>query len=249
MPKSSLMEQAITAFVIGFSFEKSRTHRYEHGTRDGMWFMRDAPRRNPRDYRKEEWIAYDIAPRRADEVARCHTRGRFFIGAILAQGQPDDELRAAYRELGYRLLATEPLFMHPLSRIPTFVGAADIVQLTTQEQADRLGKKTRTRPVAVEELNDAAPYRQYLAMLDGQLVGWVRSVAAGHFRWCSNMFVDAAHRRQGIGSTLLERMLREDRTSGASGSVLLSSRTGAWLYPKLGYEQLGTLFIYAPRKR
>jgi len=51
---------AIEVFVRGHSVGKSRTYPYE-ATRVGpLWVMRDAPRKNPRDYRKEEWIAHGI---------------------------------------------------------------------------------------------------------------------------------------------------------------------------------------------
>jgi hypothetical protein len=48
---------------------------------------------------------------------------------------------------------------------------------------------------------------------------------------------------------MLARMLRDDRSHGVKSSVLLSSHTGALLYPSVGYEQLGTLLIFAPTKR
>ena len=51
---------AFEVFVRGHSAGKSRTYPYE-ATRVGpLWVMRDAPRKNPRDYRKEEWIAHGI---------------------------------------------------------------------------------------------------------------------------------------------------------------------------------------------
>jgi hypothetical protein len=44
-------------------------------------------------------------------------------------------------------------------------------------------------------------------------------------------------------------MLRDDRTRGAKQSVLLSSHTGALLYPRVGYEQIGMLLIFAPKRK
>jgi hypothetical protein len=51
------MEFAIEVFVRGHSAGKSRTFPYEASRVGPLWVMRDAPRKNPRDYRKEEWIA------------------------------------------------------------------------------------------------------------------------------------------------------------------------------------------------
>ena len=43
--------------------------------------MRDAPRKNPRDYRKEEWIAHAVDPKEVDAVALQLALGRFFVFA------------------------------------------------------------------------------------------------------------------------------------------------------------------------
>jgi predicted acetyltransferase len=60
--------------------------------------------------------------------------------------------------------------------------------------------------------------------------------------------VDPSHRRRGIGQALLGRMLRDDRSRGSKASVLTASHTGALLYPRVGYERIGTLFMFAPRR-
>src|SRR5439155_15192313 len=116
----------------GFCAERSRTHPYECFRVGKLWVMRDAPRKNPKNYRKEEWVPY--------------------------------------------------------------------------------------------------------------------GVNAGDSTWCSNMYVRPSHRRRGIGSALLTRMLRDDRARGFKKSVLLSSHTGALVYPRVGYEQIGLLLIFAPKK-
>ena len=63
------------------------------------------------------------------------------------------------------------------------------------------------------------------------------------------MYAWPSHRRRGIGSALLCHMLKDDRRRGFKQSVLLASHTGALLYPKVGYEQIGLLYIFAPPKR
>jgi hypothetical protein len=47
---------------------------------------------------------------------------------------------------------------------------------------------------------------------------------------------------------MLCRMLRDDRARGAQRSVLLASHAGALLYPRVGYEQVGLMFILAPKR-
>jgi len=245
---SAEIEHALEVFVRGFCAGKSRTHPYKH-FRDGkLWVMRDAQRKNPRDYRKEERIAYGVRPSDVDAAARQGTRGRFFVCAVRAMDDSEDELRAGYKALGYRLLSTEPLFIHRLQRIARVTAPATIERVRTMEMAERLGKATRSRPIEPEHLAADAPFRQYVALDGDHLVGWVRSVNAGDSSWCANMYVKPTHRRRGIGRTLLVQMLRDDRRRGAAKSVLLSSHTGALVYPHVGYEQIGVLLIFAPRK-
>jgi GNAT superfamily N-acetyltransferase len=242
------IETAIEAFVRGFCATKSQTHPYEHTRIGKLWMMRDAPRRNPRNYRKEEWIAYHVRPDEVDRVARQQTRGRFFVCSISGMDESDEPIRAAYKQLGYRLLSSEPLFIHRLARIPRLAAPAEIEHVRTSELAERFGKASRSRPIPADLLADHAPFRQYVAHDDGEIVGWVRSVDAGDSTWCSNMYVRPAHRRRGIGKAMLAKMLRDDRKLGKKWSVLLSSHAGAMLYPHVGYEQIGLLLIWAPKK-
>lgn len=243
------IEEAVEVFVRGFCAGKSRTHPYEAIRIANMWVMRDAPRRNSRDYRKEEWVAYGVEPAAADAAAREHRRGRYFVCAILETDQSDESLRAEYKRLGYRLLAREGLFRHRLERIPRAGSPVPVRRVRTAAVAERLAKATRSRPIPTAMLGDDAPFRQYVATDGDDLVGWVRSVRAGASTWCSDMYVRPTHRRRGIGRAMMAKMLRDDRTHGSKQSVLLASKAGSLLYPHLGYEQLGTLFIFAPVKK
>jgi GNAT superfamily N-acetyltransferase len=243
------IEAALEVFVYGFCVGKSATHPYECRKIENLWVMRDAPRRNPRNYRKEEWVAFGVEPAKVDSIARRQTRGRFAISAIRGVDETDEPLRSEYKRLGYRLLTTEPLFVHDLKRIPRCTAPVKIVQVKTQELAKRLGNATRSRPIPPQHLGRDAPFRQYVAMDGNSIVGWVRSVSAVGSTWCSNMYVLEEYRRRGIGSAMLATMLREDRKDQSTRSVLLSSHSGALLYPKVGYRQIGTLLLFAPKKR
>jgi GNAT superfamily N-acetyltransferase len=211
--------------------------------------MRDAPRRNARDYRKEEWVAFDVAPNVADAEARRQSRGRFFVSAIIAEGESDERLRAAYKRLRYRLLSREGFFVHRLKRIPRAPAPVTIRRVRTEAMAEQLGKATRSRPIPRECFATNGPFRQYVALDGATLVGWVRSIAAGRSTWCSHMEVRTSHRRRGIGRALLAKMLRGGGAAGVSQSVLLASKAGALLYPHVGYKQIATLFIFAPTKK
>src|SRR5438874_945090 len=151
------MEFAIEVFVRGHSVGRSRTHPYEASRVGPLWVMRDAPRKNPRDYRKEEWIAHGLDAREVDAIVRRHTRGRFFVCAMLGKGEPDQPARTAYKTLGYRLLATEGFFVHRLERVPRPPSVVSIERVRTPELAARLGKVTRTRPIPTDLLGETAP--------------------------------------------------------------------------------------------
>jgi hypothetical protein len=169
---------ALEVFVLGHCAVRSRTFPYEANRLGPVWVMRDARRRRPRDYRKEEWIAHDVDPKEVDRIARRHTRGRFFVGAMLAQGAPDEPTRTAYKALGYRLLASEGFFVQRLKRIPASPSSALIARVRTPELADRLAKVTRTRPISGDLLTDESPMRQYVALDGEDIVGRVRSLDA-----------------------------------------------------------------------
>lgn len=128
------IEFAIEVFVRGHSAGKSRTFPYEVRRVGPLWVMRDAPRKNPRGYRKEEWIAHDVEPADVDAIARRQTRGRYFVCAMVAEGAPDAPTRTAYKALGYRLLATEGFL-----RAAVAEHSQDAVS-----RADRTGAHART---------------------------------------------------------------------------------------------------------
>lgn len=238
------IETAIEVFVYGFAQAKSRTHPYEVERIGPLWRMRDAARKKAAEYRKEEWIAFDVPPQLVHEKSRSGTRGRYFICSISEDDETGEALKDAYKSLGYRLIATEPFFLHRLKRIPRFQADIRIERMRTVEQANMLAKATRMRP----QLPDPA-FRQFLAMEAEELVGWVRSIETPAGNWCSNMHVLPKCRRQGIGKALLEKMLRDDRKHGATQNVLLASHTGALLYPLVGYQRIATLSIFAPKKK
>jgi GNAT superfamily N-acetyltransferase len=242
------LEFAIEVFVRGHAAVRSRTFPYEVSRVGPLWRMRDAPRKNPRDYRKKEWIAHDVDPREVDATARQHARGRFFVCVMIGDGEPSEPTRAAYKALGYRLLATEGFFVQPLQRIPGLPSPASIKRVRTPDLAAQLGKITRTRPIPNNLLGDDAPFRQYVALDGEKIVGRVRSVDAVGATWCADMYVQPSHRRRGIGLALLLKMLRDDQTGGSKCSVLTASHTGALLYPRAGYERIGTLYMFAPKR-
>lgn len=246
-------EGAIEVFVRAIAFLRSWTHPCLAETVEGVWVMRDAERRRG-DYRKEEWIAWHQEPAEVDRIARTHTRGRYFIGAFRTKDESDALLREAYRAMGYRLLFREGFFIRDLDGLSRndfgpFPDRYRIERVKSVEMADRLAKAARSRQILPEHFTEPnPPVRQYVGLSGQSLAGWVRSVPTGPGSWVSNLFVEAAHRRQGLGGALMAKMLLDDAEAGLETSVLLASHAGAMLYPKLGYRKIGELLIYAPPK-
>jgi len=243
------IERAIEVFAHGFGFVRSYTHPYVPHRVGPLWVLRDDPRKNPRDYRREEWLAYGVEPREVDQVVRAQTRGRYAICAFHTVDESDRPLRAAFKALNYRLQTTEPMMVHRLGRIPRGESPATIRRVTTQALADRLAKAAGRTQIPSRHLKDDSTMRQYVALVGDRPVGWVRSIVVGDATWCSHMEVRPKFRRRGIAKSMLARMLRDDRDAGAQVNVLLSSHTGALLYPVVGYEHIATLLLFTPRKQ
>ena len=253
MNTSKDITRAIVAFVRGFTFTRSFTHPYVGEQVGPVWVMRDAPRKGKTPkYRTEEWVAQGIAPKEIDQIAREQTRGRFVICTICANGESDQEMRTEFKELGYRLNGTESLMVHSLNEIPIFEQPALLERVTTQKMAERVNKAARSRQILPEHLPDDGslhtPIRQYVALIDDEIVGRVASIMAGEDTWVSNLYVTPEFRRRGIARALMSQMLLDDRAAGVQRSVLLASHTGAKLYPIVGYEEIGMLYIYSPPK-
>jgi predicted GNAT family acetyltransferase len=60
------------------------------------------------------------------------------------------------------------------------------------------------------------------------------------------LWVTEEKRREGRATAMMAQLLTDNRSAGEGMTVLLSSKTGAHLYPKLGFEQIGTLLLYQP---
>ena len=240
-------ERAIEVFVQGFCFAHSLTHPAKVERVEDLWVVRDAPRRRPGDCRVEHWITFDADPADVVRRVRQHAGVRYSISAFRRISQPAEPWRTAYKQLGYRLVATEPLFVHRLKRIPRCECDAQIVAVTTRELDDQYARDWRHRPLPDALLSTDAPCRQYLAREGSDIVGAVHRTDFGAAHWVSHMLVLRLHRRRGIGKALLCRLLRDARERGSDLSVLLSSHTGAKLYPVVGYEQIGELMLFKPR--
>ena len=243
-----MIDDAIEVFVRGFTTTRSFTHPYLADRVGPLWVMRDGPRKRSADYRTEEWVARGTPAAEVDAAVRRETRGRFAVCHILPAGEDDAGVRADYKSLGYRLIRTEALMTRPAAPAGPVNSPAAVRRVASADHAARLAKAAGSRQLLDQHLTDDA-VRVYTAEIDGQIVGYVRSIAVGQANWCASMHVDPAHRRKKIATALMARMLSDDAERGSTRSVLLSSHTGATLYPTLGYDTIGTLLLLTPRAR
>jgi GNAT superfamily N-acetyltransferase len=242
------IELAMEVFARGFAFTRSATHPCLAERVAGMWVIRDGERKNGRGYRREEWVAHGLAAAEVDASARAGTRGRFCICAIRTPGEPDGPMRMAYKSAGYRLGTTEPFMMHRMGKIPRLAEPLPIERVVTPELAAAYGKAVKRQPLSAESYAPDSPRQTFVALDKDVPVGWVTSIGIADSAWVHNMHVRPTHRRRGIGKSLLAHMLREAKRRGLRRSVLLASHTGALLYPTVGYEQIGELLLFTPRK-
>ena len=237
------MAQAIEVFVRGYCFVRSFTHPCIPHRIDNQWVTRDAERTGGNS-RREEWSIHGITATQADRLVRLKAEGSFAL--CVMRGVQEVDPRDDYKALGYRLGNTEPLMAHRLDRIPNARSPATIQRVRSAAMADRLARVARSRMILREHLGPDPPMRAYVALIDGEIVGWCRSVVLGKASYCAFMYVKEPFRRRGIARSLMCKMLRDDRAGGATIAVLLASHTGAKLYDAIGYEQLGTLFLFTP---
>jgi GNAT superfamily N-acetyltransferase len=242
------VERAIETFVRGYCFTRSFTHPYVAERAGPLWVLRDGPRKSG-DSRRVEFVSCGVAPAQVHRLIQQHSSGHYCICALHGPDEDGDELREGFKASGYRLGHSEALMAHALKRIPRAPAPMTIRRVDTQAMADRLSKAARSRQILPEHLGQDAPIRCYVALDGDAPIGWVSSIVVGDSTWCSNMYVKPEFRRRGIARSLLCRMLRDDRTGGADTAVLLASHAGAKLYPVVGYQPIGTLLVFTPKRK
>lgn len=242
------IEEAIEVFGLGFGFTRSFTHPYAIERQGPLWVMRDAPRKRS-DYRVEEWLVYGISPHDAEQLIQAHRRERYAVCAFYADGESGEGIKQGFKQLGYRYSHHETLFSHDLKGLGEFTSPLPIVQVTSADQAHALKLAAGSTQIRVSDIAAEPPLmRQYMAVDGSTPVGWVRSIVCGKSGWCSNMFVQPAYRRRGLGKALMSRMLKDDKTAGQSSAVLLASNAGALLYPHVGYKAIGHLMVFTKKR-
>jgi len=247
--QTSLIERGLQSFLHGFSATRSLTHPYPvRQAHPSIWVLSDAPRTRG-STRNAEVIVYGASPEATLETIRQEAIGRHALCVLLEAPETLEATRDSYKQQGYRFVGGEALFVLPIDRRINYA-SFPVRRVRQKADAEAIGKAARGRQLLPEHLQEAdAPIRLYGAFDNETPIGWASSVRTAHgCNWVSNLFVHPGYRRRGIGKSLMSAMLNEDADHGVKYSALLASKTGALLYPHLGYEQHGVLLIFTPRR-
>lgn len=244
MAQDTGLEADVEVFVRGHTFGRNLICPREASRQGNLWLIRDVKRSKPRYLHLEEWVALDAPATDVDRQVRAEAAGPFVLTVAAATAAAMAAAHEAYRALGYRLLRREGFFRHSLASIPSGGSAFRVERLLDRDLALKLARVMRIRPLPDEILDPQARIRTYVALEGDEIIGWVRSIAASGAFWCDNLFVGHNHRRRGVATALMARVLADDRALGGRASVLAASKAGAGLYPGLGYERTGTLLVF-----
>ncbi len=245
--QTSLLERGLNTFLHGFSATRSLTHPYlVRPLGPSIWVLADAPRSRG-NARKSEVIVYGAEPEETLATIQREAIGHHMLCVLIASAEQADTIRDGYKRLSYRFAASEAQFVLPLDRRLDHT-AFPIRRVRQKAETEAIAKVARGRQLLPEHLNDPdSPIRLYGAFDQETPIGWVSSVRTDpDCSWVANLFVHPDYRRRGIGKSLMSAMLNEDALYGVKYSALMASKTGALLYPQLGYEQHGQLLLFYP---
>lgn len=238
------LERAVEVFVRGFAFTRSFTYPYEAVKVHGLWAMRDAPLRKG-DPRMQEVVAHGLSVAEALQALRTYNPPRHGFCFVAALEDDHESIKDQIKAAGYRLLRREPMYV-----CPTSAGSSDsrVRRVLRPEDSEAVARVAGRKQIPDKFLTQDAEVRLYAAFESGEVQGYVRSNTVGPDAWTSNMVVQPEHRRKGLGTALLQTMLADDAKHGVENSVLLSTVLGSKLYLKVGYQQVGLLQLFMPRK-
>lgn len=250
MADSLAFEQAVDIFGYGFCLAKSLFGPYVYERHGRLAVMRDGPGRKGQPRIAEVVVIGRPPTDLSRRIARLLVARHFLL---VAHGSEDDwrAVRDTTKGLGYRLHSTHPFFeFDSWDNLPSS-GSDRVRRVTDAAELAQFRSHVQRKPFEPWWFDgDDSPVRLYAAWLQDKPVGWVKSVKTPFGgNWVSDLFVDAQHRRQGLGRELMSAMLQDDRRLGVDRSVLMSSHTGALLYPLLGYRQFGLTQFFSPLAR
>jgi hypothetical protein len=243
--------RAAESFFHGFTLHRSRTYPYIITRSEGLTILHDAPRKKVQDMRRAEAITIDRTPKEVhSESERLNAEHpRWSLAAIHSDEASLESVESEYRALGYRLIAREAFFTHEHHELPN-VNSSLTRRITSSEEMEMYARATGRKPYRSEDIEGQFPkIRCYYSVSEETVVGGVATILTPNDTfWVSNLWVTEERRREGRATAMMAQLLQDNAKAGPAMTVLLSSKAGAYLYPCLGFEQIGTLLLYQPPK-
>ena len=99
-------------------------------------------------------------------------------------------------------------------------------------------------------LDAAAPFRHYLARIDGEPVGTCSLFLGAGVAGIYDVSTLPEHRRRGIGAAITRFAMDDARAAGFQTAILHASTLGAGMYRSLGFERLCDIgqYVWVPER-
>lgn len=209
--------------------------------------MHDEPSR--KNDRAIEVVSAGCQPSEVIDFCRHVVRPKHFLAAIDRPEVDDKLLTSTYKSVGYRLLNREPLMVLDLSSpLPDTRAKYQTEPVTTLETSAWLQKATKCHHLKPADLLPESRLRMVVAREGDTWIGHAKATRVGTCCWISDVLVSPEYRNRGYGLSLLLELLGQQQQLGASHAVLLASNLGSKLYPKAGFQTVGTLRLYQAPK-
>jgi ribosomal protein S18 acetylase RimI-like enzyme len=158
--------------------------------------------------------------------------------------ESDEPTRAELTRRGYRLDEITRAMGMPLAARAREAGVADIGRGNWDDHVAYLGRDGA--PAGVLSRADPAAFRVLVARLGGEIAG--TAMAFDHAGDCGlfNVGTLGPYRRRGIGTALVNRLLRDAFSRGNHTATLQSTEIAAGVYTAAGFRDLGRIFEYVP---
>ncbi len=233
-------------FVRGFARARSVSYPRVVDEVGDLWVVRDEPVRAKG--RVCDVVGVMAGPEKFLEVIRAEPQERWSVCRI--DGELDKRVVPdGFKAAGFRRNMMLPLFFRELDG--SFQADDRIRRVLDRELVERVRKAGGGgRLLENVDLEDGPNCRRlYAAIEEGELMGWVASVPVpGEGAYVVNLYVEPEVRGRGLGSALMTTMLADDFRHGVKWSCLSASEDGTRLYPKVGYQQVGTMQFFWPPK-
>lgn len=235
------LEWAIEATVRVMCGVRSRTHPYVFRNVDGVWIAEDAPgNKRPR---KSEFMTVNHDPAEVVRIVQSSNVGWHFL-CDNALPEADLEARSrAYKEHGYRKMATEWVYDHKLANVPDFRCRLKVKELVEEIPFTNVWK-------TLYPAKKWIPGTKLFGAIEGQRVrGCVYDCPVEDDTWVRDLYVEEDFRNQGVGKSLMSVLLRSAAAAGRRRAIVIGSKAGSRIYPQLGCELVGVMQIFSPVKR